>query len=171
YPHSNDSVLEVGIAIDDCDADNGPVLVLPGSHRGPVHDHHVDGRFCGAIDPVVAGLDCSGAVELLAPAGSVTLHHVRMVHGSGEATLEWKTRAVVGAIEDLKPLLIGRDPRDIRQNLRALVKHGFWRLGIIGMTAVSGLEHAMWDILGKSVGEPVWRLLGGRVRDKVRIYT
>src|SRR5437773_4066172 len=92
-------------------------------------------------------------------------------HGWGEATLEWKTRAVVGAIEDLKPLLIGRDPRDIRQNLRALVKHGFWRLGIIGMTAVSGLEHAMWDILGKSVGEPVWRLLGGRVRDKVRIYT
>ena len=51
YPHTNDSVLEVGIAIDDCDADNGPMLVLPGSHQGPVFDHHVDGRFCGAIDP------------------------------------------------------------------------------------------------------------------------
>src|SRR5258705_4647631 len=83
YPHSNDSVLEVGIAIDDCDANNGPMLVLPGSHQGPVYDHHVDGRFCGAIDPVAAGLDGSGAVALLAPAGSITLHHVRMVHGSG----------------------------------------------------------------------------------------
>ena len=70
YPHSNDSVLEVGIAIDGCDADNGPLLVLPGSHRSAVHDHHVDGRFCGAIDPVIAGLDCSGAVGLVAPAGS-----------------------------------------------------------------------------------------------------
>jgi ectoine hydroxylase-related dioxygenase (phytanoyl-CoA dioxygenase family) len=59
------------------------MLVLPGSHRGPVHDHHVDGRFCGAIDPGASGLDCSGAVALLAPAGSITLHHVRMVHGSG----------------------------------------------------------------------------------------
>ena len=83
YPHSNDSVLEVGIAIDDCDADNGPMLVLPRSHRGPVYDHHIDGRFCGAIDPGASGLDCSGAVALLAPAGSITLHHVRMVHGSG----------------------------------------------------------------------------------------
>ena len=101
----------------------------------------------------------------------VKIHTDQGLHGWGESTLEWKTRAVVGAIEDLKPLLLGRDPRDIRQNLRALVKHGFWRLGVIGMTAVSGLEHAMWDILGKSVGEPVWRLLGGRVRDRVRIYT
>ncbi|UEM07525.1 galactonate dehydratase (plasmid) [Skermanella rosea] len=93
------------------------------------------------------------------------------LHGWGEATLEWKTRAVVGAIEDLKPILLGRDPRDIRQNVRALVKHGFWKVGAIGMTAISGLEHAMWDIFGKSAGLPVWRLLGGRVRDRVRIYT
>ena len=85
------------------------------------------------------------------------------LYGWGEATLEWKTRAVVGAIDDLKPILLGRDPRDIRQNVRALVKHGFWKVGAIGMTAISGLEHAMWDIFGKSVGLPVWRLLGGKV--------
>jgi galactonate dehydratase len=91
--------------------------------------------------------------------------------GWGEATLEWKTRAVVGAIEDLTPLLVGRDPRDIEQAVRVLKKHSFWRLGVIGMSAVSGIEMALWDILGKHLGVPVWRLLGGKVRDKVRVYT
>ena len=91
--------------------------------------------------------------------------------GWGEATLEWKTKAVVGAIEDLAPLLIGRDPRDIEQAVRVLKKHSFWRLGVIGMSAVSGIEMALWDILGKALGVPVWRLLGGKVREKVRVYT
>ncbi len=91
--------------------------------------------------------------------------------GWGEATLEWKTRSVVGAVEDLTPLLIGRDPRDIEQAVRVMRKHSFWRLGAIGMSAVSGIEVALWDILGKSLGVPVWRLLGGKVRDKVRVYT
>ncbi len=93
------------------------------------------------------------------------------LYGWGEATLEWKTRAVVGAVEDLAPLMIGRDPRDIEQAVRVMKKHSFWRLGVIGMSAVSGIEIALWDILGKALGVPVWRLLGGRVRDKVRVYT
>lgn len=93
------------------------------------------------------------------------------LYGWGEATLEWKTRAVAGAIEDLKPLLLGRDPRDIAGNVRALTKFGFWKPGVVIQTAISGLEHAMWDIFGKSAGLPVWRLLGGKVRDHVRIYT
>lgn len=91
--------------------------------------------------------------------------------GWGEATLEWKTRAVVGAIEDLAPLVIGRDPRDIEQLIRIMHKHGFWRMGVIGATAISGIEIALWDIAGKALGVPVWRLLGGRTRDKVRVYT
>jgi galactonate dehydratase len=91
--------------------------------------------------------------------------------GWGEATLEWKTKAVVGAIEDLAPLIIGRDPRDIEQIVRILKKHSFWRLGVIGMSAISGIEIALWDILGKSLDVPVWRLLGGQVRDKVKVYT
>src|SRR5580704_18721439 len=91
--------------------------------------------------------------------------------GWGEATLEWKTRGVVGAVEDLKPLLIGRDPRDIEQAIRVMKKHSFWRLGAIGMSAISGIEIALWDIAGKALGVPVWRLLGGKVRDKVRVYT
>ena len=93
------------------------------------------------------------------------------IYGWGEATVEWKTRAVVGAIEDLKPLVIGKDPRQIKQNYQIMTKHGFWKLGVIGMSAISGIEHAMWDILGKSLDTPVWQLLGGKVRDKVKIYT
>jgi galactonate dehydratase len=93
------------------------------------------------------------------------------LYGWGEATLEWKTRSVVAAIEDLSPLILGRDPRDIEQIVRIMKKHSFWRLGAIGMSAISGIEIAMWDIYGKSLGVPVWRLLGGRVRDRVRVYT
>lgn len=93
------------------------------------------------------------------------------LYGWGEATLEWKTRAVIGAIEDLAPLIVGRDPRDIEQAVRVMRKQSFWRLGAIGMSAVSGIEVALWDILGKHFGTPVWRLLGGKVRDRVAVYS
>ena len=93
------------------------------------------------------------------------------LYGWGEATLEWKTRAVVGAIDDIAPLIVGRDPRDIEQAVRIMHKHGFWKMGVIGATAISVIEVALWDILGKDLGVPVWRLLGGKVRDKVRVYT
>ena len=91
--------------------------------------------------------------------------------GWGEATLEWKTRAVAGAVEDLTPLVLGRDPRDVEQLVRVLTKHSFWRLGVIGNSAISGIETACWDIFAKSLGVPVWRLLGGRTRDRVPVYT
>jgi len=91
--------------------------------------------------------------------------------GWGEATLEWKTRAVVGAINDLAPLLIGADPRDIEQCFQVMTKHSFWRMGVIGMSAISGIEIALWDILGKALGQPVWRLLGGKCRNYLRTYT
>jgi galactonate dehydratase len=91
--------------------------------------------------------------------------------GWGEATCEWKTRAVAGAVEDLQPLLIGRDPRDIERLVHVMKKHSFWRMGIIGMSAISGIEIALWDILGKFLNQPVWRLLGGKVRDRVKVYT
>lgn len=82
YPHTNDDLAAVGIMIDDCGLDNGPLLVLPGSHRGPVYDHHANGRFCGAIDVGRSGLDVSEAVPLTGRAGSITVHHARLVHGS-----------------------------------------------------------------------------------------
>ncbi len=91
--------------------------------------------------------------------------------GWGEATLEWKTRSIVGAIDDIAQLVVGRDPRDIEQCFQIMTRHGFWRMGVIGMSAISGIEMALWDILGKSLDVPVWRLLGGKVRDYVRTYT
>ena len=78
---------------------------------------------------------------------------------------------MAGAIEDLAPLVLGRDPRDIEQLVRVMKKQSFWRLGVIGVSAVSGIELALWDIFGKSLGVPVWRLLGGKVRDRVKVYT
>ena len=83
YPHTNDDLAAVGIMLDDCTLENGPMLVLPGSHLGPIYDHHgPDGRFCGAFDPRACGLDMSGARPCLGKAGSITIHHVRAVHGS-----------------------------------------------------------------------------------------
>ena len=93
------------------------------------------------------------------------------LYGWGEATLEWKTRAVTGAVDDIAPLVIGKDPRDIENLVRTMHKHGFWRIGVIGSSAIAGIEVALWDILGKSVGLPVWRLLGGKTRDRVPVYT
>ncbi len=91
--------------------------------------------------------------------------------GWGEASLEWKTRAVTGAIEDFTPMLIGEDPRNIEHIYQKLYRHSFFRMGVIGMSAISGLEQACWDIFGKSLGLPVYRLLGGEVRNRVRMYT
>lgn len=93
------------------------------------------------------------------------------LYGWGEATLEWKTRAVVGALQDLEPLIVGQDPCQINQLVRKMKKQSFWRLGAIGSSAASGIEIALWDIFGKSLGCPVWQLLGGKVRDRVKVYT
>jgi phytanoyl-CoA hydroxylase len=83
YPHTNDDLAEVGVLIDDMTLDNGPMLIIPGSHKGPLFDHHFDGRFCGAMDPVDSGCDYSKAIPLVGTAGSITIHHARIVHGSG----------------------------------------------------------------------------------------
>ncbi|WP_340118541.1 phytanoyl-CoA dioxygenase family protein [Pelagibius sp. 7325] len=82
YPHTNDDILAVGVIIDDMDVENGPLMVFPGSHRGPVYDHHAGGYFAGAINLAANGLDTREAVTLTGPAGSISLHHVRAVHGS-----------------------------------------------------------------------------------------
>ena len=93
------------------------------------------------------------------------------LYGWGEASLEWKTRAVAGAVADFEPMLLGEDPTRIEHLYQKLYRQSFWRLGVIGMSAISGIEQACWDILGKSLGVPVYKLLGGAVRDRVRMYT
>ena len=82
YPHTNDDILAIGVIIDDMASENGPLMVYPGSHKGPVYDHHVDGVFAGAMLPEENGLDPADAVQLTGPAGSISIHHGRIVHGS-----------------------------------------------------------------------------------------
>ncbi|MGI8484713.1 MAG: galactonate dehydratase [Thermomicrobiales bacterium] len=92
------------------------------------------------------------------------------LYGWGEATLEWKTAGVVGSVEDVGRLLIGEDPNRIEHLYQIMTRQYFWRAGIEGMSAISGIEQALWDIKGKVLGVPVYELLGGRVRDTVRLY-
>jgi phytanoyl-CoA hydroxylase len=82
YPHTNDDLAAVGVMFDDMEMANGPLMIVPGSHRGPIHDHHADGVFCGAMDPSNHDVDYSAAIPLTGKAGSITVHHVRAVHGS-----------------------------------------------------------------------------------------
>lgn len=82
YPHTNDDLAAVGIMMDDMGLENGPLMIVPGTHRGPVFDHHDGGRFCGAMDPSRGDVDYGAAVPLTGKAGSITIHHVRAVHGS-----------------------------------------------------------------------------------------
>lgn len=91
--------------------------------------------------------------------------------GWGEATLEWHTRSVLGAIEDLSQLLIGEDPTRIEYLWQMMYRQHFWHgNGIVRGTAISGIDIALWDILGKLHGVPVHKLWGGPVRDYVRLY-
>jgi len=83
YPHSNDSILAFGLMLEDVDLANGPLMVVPGSHKGPILSHHTrDGIFCGAIDPEDPLFEREKAVTLTGRAGSMTVHHVRTLHGS-----------------------------------------------------------------------------------------
>jgi phytanoyl-CoA hydroxylase len=86
YPHTNDDLLAVGVALDDCTPENGCMLMVPGSHRWPILDHHQDGVFAGAIDPAREGVDLSTATPLPVGAGGITLHHCRTLHGSATNT-------------------------------------------------------------------------------------
>ncbi|HUV20249.1 MAG TPA: phytanoyl-CoA dioxygenase family protein [Gammaproteobacteria bacterium] len=82
YPHTNDDILAVGVMIEDCRLESGPLRVIPGSHRGPVYDHHHNGTFTGAIAEGDLGNLPDSAIDLVAPAGSISIHHVRTLHAS-----------------------------------------------------------------------------------------
>jgi len=91
--------------------------------------------------------------------------------GWGEATLEWHTRAVIGAIEDISQLLVGEDPTRIEYLWQMMYRQHFWHgNGIVRGTAISGIDIALWDILGKIHRVPCHKLWGGPVRDYVRLY-
>ena len=90
--------------------------------------------------------------------------------GWGEASLEGHAEAVDGAFESLRDRFLGYDPRRIEDIWQVGYRGGFYRGGPVLMSALAGLEQALWDLKGKAVGLPAWEMLGGRVRDKIRAY-
>ncbi|MBQ9429188.1 MAG: galactonate dehydratase [Clostridia bacterium] len=92
------------------------------------------------------------------------------VTGVGEGTLEYKEKALVGAIGHIKSYLVGKDPRQIEKHIHDIYRDAYWRGGAVLTSALSAVEIALWDILGKSLGVPVYQLLGGKVNDDCRIY-
>jgi len=82
YPHTNDDLLAFGLMLEDVDADNGPLMVVPGSHKGPLLDHHSNGVFAGAINPDDPLFAKDKVVTLTGKAGSMSVHHARILHGS-----------------------------------------------------------------------------------------
>ena len=92
--------------------------------------------------------------------------------GWGEASVEAQEHAVAACIDTLaKRSVIGEDPLNISKIWRQMYHQGFWRGGFIHMSAISGIDQALWDIAGKHYGVPVYMLLGGNVRNKLKCYT
>jgi galactonate dehydratase len=93
------------------------------------------------------------------------------LYGIGEATVQWGDEGMLGYLVSLeKRYLLGQDPRDIEALWERVYRNEYWRKDFFVCSALGGVEMACWDILGKSLGVPVWRLLGGKFRDKIRAY-
>ena len=91
--------------------------------------------------------------------------------GIGEPVLEGHCTSVEAVVREFEDYLIGKDPMQIEHHVQALYRGGFYRGGPLMLSAISGIEQAMWDIKGKFYNCPVWEMLGGKVRDKIRMYT
>jgi galactonate dehydratase len=92
------------------------------------------------------------------------------IDGVGEATLEWKTTAVVAALNELERRLIGRDPFQVDALVEELHRDSYWRTGAVFRTALGAVEAALLDIKGKALGVPVYELIGGKFRERVACY-
>ncbi|RII41048.1 galactonate dehydratase [Galactobacter valiniphilus] len=93
------------------------------------------------------------------------------VIGWGEPVLEGRAATVAAAVEELSDYLIGKDPRLIEDHWTVMYRSGFYRGGGIHMSALAGLDQALWDIKGKALGVPVHELLGGKLRDSIKVYS
>lgn len=119
YPHTNDDLAAVGFMLDDITLDNGPMMVVPGSHRGEIHDHHANGIFCGGVDVIKDEVDVTTAVPLTGKAGSITIHHVRALHGS-EPNRSGKARRFLlhqYCAADAWPIAVAPDYEQMTQSL------------------------------------------------------
>jgi galactonate dehydratase len=105
---------------------------------------------------------------------NITIVRVRTddgLEGIGEGTINYRVRAIHGAVQDFAMYLVGKDPSQIERHWQALYRNSFFRGGPIQMTALSAIEQALWDIRGKALGAPVWDLLGGAARDRIAVYS
>jgi galactonate dehydratase len=90
--------------------------------------------------------------------------------GLGEPILEGRAKTVAEAVKEIEPYLVGKDPRQVVHHWQAIYRHAFYRGGPILTSALSGIDIALWDIKGKALGVPVYELLGGPTRSRVRVY-
>jgi len=93
------------------------------------------------------------------------------IHGWGEGTLEMKQGTVAAAVNDLRGFVLGEDPTRVDLLWQRMYRQGFWRGGVAILSGISAIEQALWDITGKAYGQPVYKLLGGAVRDYIPCYT
>ena len=122
YPHTNDDILAIGVLLDDTDLANGPMLVTPGTHTGPVWTHHgEDGHFCGLIDPALIKPEIARAVPCMGTAGSMSFHHVRALHGSALNTSNRSRNLLLYevAASDAWPLMGVKDYDEFNSRLLA----------------------------------------------------
>ena len=98
------------------------------------------------------------------------IHTDAGIVGLGEPLLEGRALTIQTAIKEIEPYLIGKDPRHIIHHWQAIYRHAFYRGGPILTSALSGIDQALWDIKGKIYNVPVYELLGGPTRDRVRVY-
>lgn len=116
YPHSNDDVLAVGLLLDDATAENGCLVVLPGSHREKVHEHYDDGgRFIGRMrDEDIGRFDAGKGQLLELPAGSIHIHHYRLIHWSAPNTSPDDRRLLINAYSAADAMPLSADPTKTR---------------------------------------------------------
>src|SRR5262249_26069462 len=90
--------------------------------------------------------------------------------GLGEPIVHGRAETVAAAVHEIEPYLVGKDPRNVVHHWQAIYRHAFYRGGPVLTSALSGIDMALWDIKGKALGVPVYELLGGPTRSKVRVY-
>lgn len=98
------------------------------------------------------------------------IHTDEGVVGLGEPIMEGRAKTCAAAVAEVEPYLVGKDPRHVMHHWQAIYRHAFYRGGPLLTSVLSGIEQALWDIKGKLLGVPVYELLGGPTRDKVRVY-
>ncbi len=133
-----------------------------GAFRRPPGDRHFDTMQITRLEILTA--------DAGKPYIFVRLHTDEGIIGIGEPSCIGKENALIGAVRDLEPHLLGANPFAIERLWNQMYRTVIWRGGPVLMAALSGVEHALWDIKARALGIPVWELLGGRVRDRVEAY-